>query len=175
MTEIPMMSLSHVGIVVRNLPKMEAFYTGVLGFCVTDRGVGRGHPIVFLSRDAREHHQIVLQENPAAGDTTINQISFRIAGLPELREVHALLKRAAVKEMHLIDHGISWSVYCHDPEGNRLEFFVDGPCYVHQPIYQTLDIGQSDDEIRRETEKHFRSDPSFISFEAWKAKIAREL
>jgi catechol-2,3-dioxygenase len=175
MTDIPMVSLSHIGIVVKDIALMEAFYTGVLGFEVTDRGVGRGHPIVFLSRDSREHHQIVLQEDPASGKTTINQISFRMANLGELRALHLLLKRATVKEMHLVDHAVSWSVYCHDPEGNRLEFFVDAPYYVHQPIYQPLEIEKSDGEIRRATEAHFRADPSFISFDEWKTKFAERL
>ena len=34
----PQLSFSHLGIYVRDLAGMEAFYTGLLGFTVTDRG-----------------------------------------------------------------------------------------------------------------------------------------
>jgi catechol 2,3-dioxygenase len=27
-------------------------------------------------------------------------------------------------------HGIAWSVYARDPEGNTLEFFVDSPWFI---------------------------------------------
>ena len=46
------------------VPRMQDFYTRVLGFTVTDGGeleTAEGSmTIVFLSRDPREHHQIVL-------------------------------------------------------------------------------------------------------------------
>jgi catechol 2,3-dioxygenase len=32
------LSMSHIGLYVYDLPKMEDFYTRVLGFTVTDRG-----------------------------------------------------------------------------------------------------------------------------------------
>ena len=56
-------SLSHFEIKVRDLPKMEEFYTGTLGFLVTDRSPPGSHQMVFLSCDAGEHHQIVLAES----------------------------------------------------------------------------------------------------------------
>lgn len=175
MSDLPPMTMSHVGIVVKDLARMEAFYTGVLGFHATDRGIIRDQPIVFLSRDANEHHQIVLQEKRHTDETTINQISFRLADLDALRRIHRILLGAAVKEMKLVDHAVSWSIYCHDPEGNRLEFFVDAPYYVHQPIIEPLDLSKSDDEIRRLTEQHFGDDPTFSSFEVWKRGFARRL
>src|SRR6516164_9248847 len=50
--------LSHVGIYVTDLPKMKDFYTGVLGFVVSDAAPdGR---ITFLSRNPSDHHQVVL-------------------------------------------------------------------------------------------------------------------
>jgi catechol 2,3-dioxygenase-like lactoylglutathione lyase family enzyme len=56
------LTLSHVGVFVTDMPKMVDFYTGFLGFAVSDRGElsgGRGE-IVFMTRDPREHHQFVL-------------------------------------------------------------------------------------------------------------------
>ena len=64
MSQAPTISFSHIGIYVRDIVRMEAFYTRFLGFTATDRGdlvtphgkVG----LLFLSRDPTEHHQIVL-------------------------------------------------------------------------------------------------------------------
>jgi catechol 2,3-dioxygenase len=173
--KLPPMTMSHIGIVVKDLERMEAFYTGVLGLQETDRGIIRGQPIVFLSREAGEHHQIVLQEKRQSEESTINQISFRLDDLDALRRIHRILVAAGVKEMQLVDHCVSWSVYCHDPEGNRLEFFVDAPYYVHQPIIQPLDLDRSDEEIQQATRERFSDDPTFNSFEAWKSGFAEKL
>ena len=51
---------SHMGLSVKDISKMEDFYTRVLGFTVTDRGHAGGMKLVFLSRDPMDHHQIVL-------------------------------------------------------------------------------------------------------------------
>ena len=64
MSTAPAIAFSHIGIYVTDLAPMEAFYTGVFGFTVTDRGhldTPRGQvALVFLSRDPGEHHQFVL-------------------------------------------------------------------------------------------------------------------
>jgi catechol-2,3-dioxygenase len=164
---IPKLEMSHMGMTVKDLRTMEAFYRDVLGFKATDRGVARGAPMVFLSREARDHHQIVLQEQRKSDETTINQISFRVSSLDDLREIRDVLQRAQVKELKLVDHCLSWSVYCHDPEGNRLEFFVDTPYYVHQPIIEELNLDQSDAEIMETTRTRFAKDPSFCLMSDW--------
>src|SRR4051794_20798541 len=89
----PNAQLSHVGFIVRDLDGMIAFYQRVLGMVLTDRGAySRGGHIAFLSRDPREHHQVVLATGRSAEmRTTINQISFIVEELEELRSFHALL------------------------------------------------------------------------------------
>jgi catechol 2,3-dioxygenase-like lactoylglutathione lyase family enzyme len=52
--------MSHVGLYVHDLQKMEDFYARVLGFTVTDRGKVRGADIVFTSWDPKDHHQVAL-------------------------------------------------------------------------------------------------------------------
>ena len=56
--------LSHFGVSCFDLDRMEDFYTRVLGFTVTDRGMAGGMKLVFLSRDPREHHQLLLNTGP---------------------------------------------------------------------------------------------------------------
>lgn len=171
---LPNMALSHMGIAVKNLAVMEAFYTKVLGFNVSDRGVIRGAPIVFLTRNPADHHQIVFQEQRQPDDpTTINQISFQLDDLAGLRKMREVLVKAQVKELKFVDHCIAWSIYCHDPEGNRLEFFVDAPFYVKQPMIQELNLDLSDEGVVEATKKTFSIDPSFCSLGDWREKFAR--
>ena len=54
------LTLSHVGIYVTDMARMVDFYTRFLGFAIADRGPAPNGEIVFLTRDSREHHQLVL-------------------------------------------------------------------------------------------------------------------
>jgi catechol-2,3-dioxygenase len=170
---LPAMRLSHMGFAVKDLATMEAFYTQVLDFKVSDRGIIRGAPMVFMTRDPKDHHQIVMQQQRTTDETTINQISFQLNDLDGLRAMWRLLEAAGVAELKLVDHCVSYSVYCHDPEGNRLEFFIDAPFYVHQPIIQELDLTKSDEEIVAATRARFGDDPSFRSLADWQEAFAQ--
>ena len=84
---------------------MEDFYTRVLGLSVTDRATIRGADVVFLSRNPDEHHQIVLVPGrDPAQRSTINQISFRVISLPELRRIHARLTDERVSAIDPTNH-----------------------------------------------------------------------
>ena len=74
-----------------------------------------------------------------------------------------------------VNHGIAWSLYCHDPEGNRIEMFVDSPFYVRQPHVSTLDLSLSDDEILQETRDKFGDDLSFKPLSDWSRELAERL
>ena len=109
--------------------RMEDFYTRLLGFAVTDRGSLGSTKLTFLSRDPREHHQIVLASGRPDGlpFNPINQISFRMAEFAGLREMHRRLAVEKVRDLYPVSHGNALSVYFLDPEGNRIELFVDTP------------------------------------------------
>jgi catechol-2,3-dioxygenase len=125
------MAFSHIGLYVIDMPCMVRFYTTVLGFSVTDQAPIRGIDVVFLSRDPDEHHQIVLVPGRAAASvSTLNQVSFRLASMSELRRVHAELASLKVAELKPTNHGGSWSLYFLDPEGNRIELFAQTPWYM---------------------------------------------
>ena len=90
MPALPDAQLGHIGITVRNLDAMIAFYTRVLGMVVNDDGIATrpGAPrIAFLSRNATEHHQLALVSGrPDDGSRSmINQISFRVADIEAMR------------------------------------------------------------------------------------------
>ena len=177
MSDVPQLAFSHMGMFVTDLARMEEFYTRVLGFIVTDRGELGSASLVFLSRDPAEHHQIVLVSGrPAAqGFNAINQVSFRVADLAGLREMHRLLEREGVKELAPVSHGNALSVYFRDPEGNRLELFIDTPWYVEQPVRVPVDLTLSDDEIWKWAERDARARPGFKPAEEWRAGVSEKL
>jgi catechol 2,3-dioxygenase len=177
MSEAPAIAFSHLGIHVRDAAVMEDFYSRVLGFTVTDRGELGGAQLVFLSRDPREHHQIVqVSGRPEhLPYNVVNQISFRVAGLPELRQVYELLRGERVRDLDAVTHGNAWSVYFLDPDGNRLEIYTDTPWYVPQPLREPIDFAMSDAAITAHTEALCRGLPGFRPHQDWRDEIAAKM
>jgi catechol 2,3-dioxygenase len=155
---------SHVGIYVSNLDVMTSFYADVLGLTVTDRGDLNGTPLVFLSAVPAEHHQIVLAAGRPAerGFNPINQLSFRLPDLPALRGMLQMLHARDVAGISPVCHGNALSVYFADPEGNRIECFIDTPWYVNQPLRLTIDLDRPENEVWADVDGLVRSLPGFI-------------
>jgi catechol 2,3-dioxygenase-like lactoylglutathione lyase family enzyme len=146
----PKLSFSHVGVFVTDLKKMVDFYTRVLGLVVSDRNEMKdGREIAFLTLDPREHHQVVFATGRPAdlAYNMIQQLSFRAESLSFLREMYVALKREPIVELGPISHGNAISAYFRDPEGNRLEVFIDTKWHVPQPCAAPLDLMKSNDEI----------------------------
>ena len=177
-TPVPEVAFSHVGLFVHDMDPMEDFYRRVLGFTVTDRGelptpTGRVG-LVFLSRDPREHHQLVLATGrpPGLGFNVVNQLSFRVPDLAALRHFHSVLKGERVSAVAPVTHGNAISLYFRDPEGTRIELFFDTPWHCMQPVREPVDLARSDADILAETERLARSRPGFTTREAWMAELA---
>jgi catechol-2,3-dioxygenase len=169
---------SHMGFCVRDLPRMARFYQEVLGFTQTDSGDLGAVQLVFLSRDPSEHHQLVLASGRPAdlSFNLINQISFRV---PDLATLRAFLARAltdgGASDVQPVTHGNAISVYLRDPEGNRLELFMDTPWYCEQPLREPLDLDQPDEAILARCEAMARSRPKFQARAQWQAEMARRM
>ena len=182
----PNIKFSHFGFAVHDLATMEDFYTRVLGFTVTDRGEALpGMDLIFLSRDPRDHHQVVLvsgkpdgiPEHPIAPQfgSVINQISFQVGSLANLRELHEIFLAENVQSIFPVQHGIAWSIYIHDPEGNNLEFFVDTEWYFPQPFLEPLDLSMSDDEIYAATKRIAEAKEGMVPYTDWRATMGRQM
>ena len=172
------LTLSHVGVYVKDMPKMLDFYTGFLGFAVSDRGPTRGGgEIVFMTRDPREHHQFVMA-NGRPEDMNfniVNQLSFRVDSLATLRELHAGLGDEETEMLGPVSHGNALSVYFLDPEKNRVELLIDTPWYVPQPCRIPVDLSLPDDELWATLERDARALPGFTSRTAWAAEIEKKI
>jgi len=169
--------LKHLGIYVSDIERMERFYTGFLGLVVTDRGNLGAARLVFLSRDAREHHQIVLVagQPPAGGATVLNQVSLRVADLDALRHFQSRAAGHGARDVEAVTHGNAVSLYLRDPEGNRIEFYIDTPWYVSQPTRGPVDLAQPDAAVWKSIESYARSLPGFSPVEDWRRRLESRL
>jgi catechol 2,3-dioxygenase-like lactoylglutathione lyase family enzyme len=182
MAEAPSLTFSHCGVFVTDLDRMVDFYTRVLGFVVSDRGKVGALEFAFLTRDPREHHQIVMATGRPPGTfNTVQQISFRLDSLGTLRKMWAALQKEhglitlEGPALGPISHAIALSVYFADPEGNRIELFIDTPWAITQPTRFPLDLSLSDDDLWQEIEAHARRQPGFRPIEEFQAEIAKKL
>ena len=175
----PGLSFSHIGFYVQDIDKMEQFYRELLGFFVTDRGTLSGPSgefrLVFLSRDPDEHHQIVLATGrpDSLSFNVINQISLRADSLATLKTLYSKLSQTGASDIQPVTHGNAVSVYLRDPEGNRVELFVDTPWYVDQPMRVPIDFNLPDDELMQAVEIHARQLPGFQPRSEWRARMVK--
>ncbi|MFC6283043.1 MULTISPECIES: VOC family protein [Polaromonas] len=175
------LSFSHMGFFVKDIQAMADFYSGVLDFTITDRGHldtpnGRVE-LVFTSRDPDHHHQLVLASGrPDHIDfNVINQISLTADSLETLQEFHARLLKAPVTEILPVTHGNALSIYFRDPEGNRIEIYVDTPWYVSQPARVPMPIELPAAELMAWAERHARGLPGFRPRSEWRAEMAQRM
>jgi len=129
----------HFGINCFDIARMEDFYTRVMGMVVADRGYvppPADRHLVFMTLDPGEHHQFILcsgrtegqiEKGPFRGGgrgSAINQISFHMASLAELRRARDRLAAAGCNDGTPICHGNAWSIYIRDIEGNPMELWA---------------------------------------------------
>lgn len=167
---------THMGLFVIELAPMERFYCSLFGFVVTDRGKLAESDFLFLSRDPDEHHQLVLATGRARGSqSTVQQISFHVADLSELKAFYRRLVAEGVPSVLPLSHGNAWSVYFADPDGNRVEVYTETPWYVSQPQRQPLDLTLPEAQILSATERLCRTLPGFMSRGEWRREMSRRL
>lgn len=172
------LDFSHVGIFVNDLARMEDFYTRVLGFTATDRGVARGNRIVFTTWDPKEHHQMVLVEGrpEEMPFNHINQMSFRVGCVEDLQAAWRRVKdEPGVHDLYGTNHGNAWSMYFRDPEGNRLEIFCDTPWYIDQPCTEPLDLSLPADALRAQAEEFCRKARGFRPIEEYREEVRAKI
>ena len=123
--------LNHVVLYVRDARKSLEWYQGALDFQPTSPPTDRG---VFLRASGSEnHHDIALFSigTEAPGPTRGKQVgmyhaAYEVATIEDLAEARERLINHTATDGKLVgetDHGASFSLYVHDPDGNELEIF----------------------------------------------------
>jgi catechol 2,3-dioxygenase-like lactoylglutathione lyase family enzyme len=174
------LSLSHVGIFVTDMARMVDFYTRCLGFAVSDRGpfLKGGGEIAFMTRDAREHHQLVLATGRPANlqFNMVNQLSFLVDSLATLKALYRDVRsEPGVEDLGPVTHGNALSAYFLDPEKNRIEFYLHTAWHVPQPFRIAVDLSLPDAALWAQIEKHVRATPGFKPREEWIADMERRI
>ena len=174
------LTITHVGIYVTDMNRMVDFYTRVVGFAVADRGprLSGGGEICFMTRDPREHHQLVLATGRPANLTfnMVNQLSFLVDGLGTLKALYRDLKREpGVEDLGPVSHGNALSAYFLDPEKNRIEFYMHTPWHVPQPHRITVDLSLPDARLWAAIEEDVRATPGSQRREDWIAEMERKV
>jgi catechol 2,3-dioxygenase len=172
-------TVSHFEIRARDPAAMAQFYTDVLGFIVSDRGVldrgpAKGRELIFLSHSPEEHHQIVLIPTDAVGSGSgIGHVAFRVDSLDEVRRIYEKVRTLPHAKPEPVSHGNTWSVYFRDPEDNRIEIFTQTPWHTTQPCRFDVDYDASDAELKQATEKTARTLAGFTSTGEWQKQFDR--
>ena len=116
--------VGHVVLRVTDVDKAEAFYRDALGMETVHRSEGAA----FMSFGT-QHHDIGLfsvRGEPTRGNGGLGHVALAAeGGMAELEEFHQRLVDHGVEIASLSDHGMTKSVYFDDPDGNRLEIYVD--------------------------------------------------
>jgi len=117
--------LSHIVLQTNRRREMIDWYCTVLGAEV----LYEAERISFISYDDEHHRVAFLDPGPlverqpdAAG---LNHVAFTFANLDELTENYLRLKEIGISPHRCVNHGVTTSMYYHDPDNNQVELLVD--------------------------------------------------
>ncbi len=120
--------IGHVHLKVSDIAQSEAFYCGILGFCVMQRW---GEQALFISAGGYHHH-IGLNTwesrggSPApAGSTGLYHVAIRYPSRRDLGKALLRLLEARYPIDGASDHLVSEAIYLRDPDGNGVELYCD--------------------------------------------------
>ena len=123
--EIVPSKLAHYVVRAKRFQEMLAWYRTVFHLKTSFEA-----PVIaFLTYDD-EHHRIAFlnTEHLPAPDTMrtgVDHVAFSYANLGHLLLTWERLKSAGITPFWCINHGMSTSMYYHDPDGNEIELQVD--------------------------------------------------
>ena len=149
--------VGHLVLSVKDVERSKKFFQEVLGFPVVATNQ-RG--MVFFSTDRKDNHHMLAilpakegAAMPARDQVGMDHVSFELGSFAELQDAWRHLKENGVEIDHTVFHGVSKSVYFYDPDGNRLELYVNVPEEEYrkstpQPYWR---YGSIEDELEGKT------------------------
>ncbi len=115
----------------RDMKKMEAFYSDIMGFTRTEAIGWRGHRCVFF-RCGTEHHSLALypislrQKLGLSSHTTVMSFGVQVATYKQLRAAVDFLKGRGGKFVEIpsaLSPGIDYSAHVLDPAGHAIQLY----------------------------------------------------
>ncbi|MBI2800648.1 MAG: VOC family protein [Gammaproteobacteria bacterium] len=140
--------LAHFVIRAKNFTAMLAWYREVFHA----RTSFANEMIAFLTYDDEHHRMAFINTGhlpaPDKNAAGFDHVAFTYASLSDLLLTYERLKAAKITPFWCINHGMTTSMYFHDPDGNGLEFQVDNfesmtdaVGYFSSPAFATNPIG----------------------------------
>ena len=126
----PGVSIGHVHLKVADLDRALAFYSGVLGFELTQR---YGPQAAFVSAGGYHHHiglntwESAGGSTPPPGSTGLYHVAIRYPTRATLADALRRLAAAGIELDGASDHGVSEALYLRDPDQNGIELYWDRP------------------------------------------------
>jgi catechol 2,3-dioxygenase len=126
----PATRIGHIHLKVADLDRAVAFYSGVLGFEVTQQ---YGRQAVFLSAGGYHHHiglntwESAGGTPPPPGHTGLYHTAILYPTRAELGDALARVMEAGIPLDGAADHGVSEAIYLRDPDQNGVELYWDKP------------------------------------------------
>src|SRR6201998_532101 len=131
--------LSHIVLQTNRRREMIDWYVTVLGAEI----LYEAERISFISYDDEHHRVAFLDPGPlterqpdAAGP---HPVAFPFCGLDDLIDNYQRLKELGIRPHRCVNHGVTSSMYYHDPDHNQVELLVDnfvtaaeGKAYMRQ-------------------------------------------
>ena len=141
--------LGHVGIYVDDLMKQRDFYSRVIGLKIADEDLEQRGMVFMSAHPEEEHHEFVLMKGRSAPPDArlIQQLSFKVDTLAELKEFHQVFKQEGVTIQRTVSHGNAFGMYALDPEGNTIEVYYKTGFPVPQPHGEPVDLEASEEEL----------------------------
>jgi len=176
--------LAHVVLRTSNLNLMQDFYITFLGGKVSHRN----DMLSFITYD-HEHHRIALVGIPTTAPKNshscgLEHIAFTFPDLSSLLLAYRQRKARGILPVWCVNHGVTTSLYYHDPDGNMLETQVDNfdsaedatqymssPAFSENPIgadfdpeelIQRIEAGEDDASLKKRADIGPRGIPDFI-------------
>ena len=126
---MPLERVRHVVLQMRDLDNARRFYGDILGMKITDEREGLG---VFF-RFSDYHHDIAVFKvsddaaAPEADRVGLNHVAIVADSFDTVKAMYAKFREHDVEIVRTVDHGVTRSVYCKDPEGNEVEIYCEVP------------------------------------------------
>lgn len=138
--------LNHAVLYVRDAQRTSLFYQSVLGFSVVQEAAG-GRAVFLRAGGSANHHDIGLfgiGDVASARGVGLYHLAWQVDTIDELAELRTKLLEAKALAGES-DHGVSKSLYGHDPDGIEFEVMWMVPesgwgAYATDAVVAPLDI-----------------------------------
>lgn len=130
--------VGHVVLKMRDLDAAKRFYGDILGMQIASDG-----PNGVFFRFDEYHHDIAVfkvsdtADVPKQDQVGLAHIALVADSLDTVRTMYHRLKEQGFGTPRTIDHGMTKSLYCKDPEGNQIEIY----CEVPEHDWRTVGFG----------------------------------